>query len=111
MICTGRVPLLLILTPSFSPGLRADDIAGHKLLETIDDDAVAWLHTIENEPMVFDRTTETDRNNAGVVIVANEKHFTAAGVIAANGLLRHRKRVRVDALHDLNAHIHARQQR
>ena len=54
---------------------------------------------------------EADRHEARAVVVAHHKHLAAAGIVAANGLLRHRKRVGVDALHDLHAHVHAGQQR
>ena len=48
---------------------------------------------------------------AGAVVVAHDEHLARAGVGAAHSLLRHRKRVWVDALLDLHPHIHAGQQR
>ena len=50
-------------------------------------------------------------HEACAVVVAHHEHFAAAGVVAADGLLRHRERIGIDALLDLHAHIHAGQQR
>ena len=44
------------------------------------------------------------------VIVLDDEHLAAAAAIALDRLLRHRDRIAVDALLDLHADIHARQQ-
>ena len=54
---------------------------------------------------------EADLHEARAVVVAHQKHLAAAGIVAADGLLRHGKRIGIDALDDLHAHIHAGQQR
>ena len=50
------------------------------------------------------------RLHGDVVVVLDDEHLAAAAAIALDRLLRHRDRVAVDALLDLDADIHARQQ-
>src|SRR5437660_7419383 len=53
--------------------------------------------------------SETDRLNHGAIVAPQNVNIVAAGVIAPNCLLRHRKRVSVDALLDVDADVHSRQ--
>ena len=87
-------------------------IAGDELLKAVDDDAVAGLEAVDDQPAVArSRVRAGPAATRRAIVVAHDEHFARAGIVAADRLLRHRERVGIDALLDLHAHIHAGQQR
>src|SRR5262249_11015278 len=106
----GAVVEVLGRCARITPKFRSDHIAICELLKTIDNDAIARLHAVNNEPTVVDGVPKADLYEARTVVIAHHKDLAAAGIIAADRLLRHRKRIGIDALDDLHPYIHAGQQ-
>src|SRR6202011_4293654 len=73
--------------------------------------ALPTLTLSKPEPAVFYGAAETDLGHLGPVVFADHEHFAPAPVVAAHRLLRYRERMGIDPLLDLNADIHAGQQR
>ena len=92
------------------PRLRLDLVAGHEFLEPVDDDAVAVLQALADQPQAVLHRAGADRLRRDAAVVLDHEHFAAAAGIALDRLLRHGDGVGIDALLDQDADIHARQQ-
>ena len=71
---------------------------------------VAGLEPVEDQPLARPAWSRCGPARCDRLSCLDDEHFAAAAGIALDRLLRHGDRVAVDALLDLNAHIHARQQ-
>ena len=92
------------------PGNGIDNVARFEFLKAFDDDAIAGVEPVEDEPLLVHDATGAHRFDHCAVVGANHIDLAAAGVVALDRLLRDCERVAVGALLDLDAHIHARQQ-
>ena len=90
--------------------MRPDLVAGGEFLETFDHDLVAGLQAVGDEPLAVLHRADADRLDRHAVVVLDHEYLAAAAAVALDRLLRHRDRIAVDALLDLHADIHARQQ-
>ena len=92
------------------PRLRLDLVAGHEFLEPVDDDAVAVLQALADQPQAVLHRAGADRLRRHAAVFLDHEHLAAAAGIALDRLLRHGDGVGIDALFDQDADIHARQQ-